>query len=253
MRTKKIFVLIQARMGSKRLPGKVLKKIGGNALIGILLDRLKESKRLDKIIVLTSTSISDDVLASYLKNKSIIYFRGDENDVLDRYYQAMKKYPSDYVVRITADCPLIDPELLDNMIDMITTTEVDYCSNVFQNSFPDGQDIEIFKSSVLRKAWREAHLNSEREHVTPYIIKNTDINGGKLFKAKAYESISSFSNIRMTVDTLNDFNAIKILVNELGYNQTWDVYTHYIINNPKKFYNQEIIRNLGYINSLEND
>jgi spore coat polysaccharide biosynthesis protein SpsF (cytidylyltransferase family) len=253
MNTKKVYVLIQARMDSKRLPGKVLKKIKGKTLIEILLDRLRKSKRPDKLIVLTSTSQSDDVLANYLKNKSITYFRGDENDVLDRYYSAVKKYPCDYVVRITGDCPLVDPNLLDQLIELALNTDADYCSNVFYESFPDGQDIEVFKYNVLRKAWQEAKLLSEREHVTPYIIKNTDVKGGGLFTAQAYESDSDYSNVRMTVDTLSDFNTIRTLINNLGVNESWDVYTSFILKNPENFFNQEIVRNLGYLKSLKND
>lgn len=253
MNTKKVYVLIQARMGSKRLPGKVLKKIKGKTLIEILLDRLKKSKRPDKLIVLTSQSQSDDVLADYLENKSITYFRGDENDVLDRYYSAVQKYPCDYVVRITGDCPLIDPNLLDQLIDLALNTDSDYCSNLFYESFPDGQDIEVFKYNVLKKAWIEAKLLSEREHVTPYIIKNTDLKGGELFKAKTYDSDSDYSSVRMTVDTLSDFNAIKTLINNLGDNESWDVYTNFILKNPENFFNQKIVRNLGYLKSLKND
>ena len=253
MHVKKVYVLIQARMNSKRLPGKVLKKIKGKNLIEILLDRLKQSKRPDKLIVLTSTSQSDDVLANYLKNKSITSFRGDENDVLDRYYSAAKKYQCDYVVRITGDCPLVDPNLLDQLIDLALNTDADYCSNLFYESFPDGQDIEVFKYNVLREAWKEAKLLSEREHVTPYIIKNTDLKGGALFSGKAYKSEFDYSKVRMTVDTLSDFDAIRTLINNLGINESWGAYTSFILKNSQKFYNQEIARNTGYLKSLKND
>lgn len=253
MNKKKVYVLIQARMGSSRLPGKVLKTIKGKTLIEILLYRLTKSKRSDKLIVLTSKSQRDDILVDHLEKKSIAYYRGDENDVLDRYYRALQKYPCDYVVRITGDCPLIDPNLLDQLIDLAINSDSDYCSNLFQESFPDGQDIEVFKNNVLKKAWKEAKLLSEREHVTPYIIKNTDLKGGELFKAKAYNSDSDYSSVRMTVDTLSDFNAIKTLVDNLGVNESWDVYTSFILKNPINFSNQEIVRNLGYLKSLKND
>jgi spore coat polysaccharide biosynthesis protein SpsF (cytidylyltransferase family) len=253
MYKQKINIFIQARMGSKRLPGKVLKIIQEKALIEILIDRLKKSKRFNDIIVLTSTSQTDNVLVDFLKSKSIKYFRGDEDDVLDRYYSAAQKYLCDYIVRITGDCPLIDPNLLDKVIDFAINSKSDYCSNTFNESFPDGQDIEVFRKSVLFNAWEKSLLLSEREHVTPFIIKNTDIKGGSLYNANAYEADHDYSAVRMTVDTLADFKAIKILINKLGIDKSWEVYTNYILNNPKNFSNQKIIRNSGYLESLKND
>ena len=253
MYKQKVNVFVQARMGSKRLPGKVLKKIQDKTLLEILINRLKKSKALNDIIVLTTKNNTDDVLASFLESKEIKYFRGDEDDVLDRYYNASKKHPCDYIVRITGDCPLIDANLLDEIIDLALNTESDYCSNIFKESFPDGQDIEIFKNSVLIYAWQKANLSSEREHVTPFIIKNTDIRGGDLFKANAYESSGDYSKVRMTVDTLTDFNTIEILIDKLGVDKKWEIYTKFILDNYEIFSNQAIHRNLGYKESLKND
>ena len=164
-----------------------------------------------------------------------------------------QKYLCDYIVRITGDCPLIDPNLLDKVIDFAIHSKSDYCSNIFNESFPDGQDIEVFRKSVLFNAWKKSLLLSEREHVTPFIIKNTDIKGGSLYNANAYEADHDYSAVRMTVDTLADFKAIKILINKLGIDKSWEVYTNYILNNPKNFSNQKIIRNSGYLESLKND
>lgn len=240
-------------MGSKRLPGKVLKKIQNKPLIEILMSRIKKSKLPSDIIVLTTKNKSDDVLVSFLESKEIKYFRGDEDDVLDRYYNAYKKFPCDYIVRITGDCPLMDPYLLDKVIKFSLNTESDYCSNIFKESFPDGQDIEVIKNSVLINAWQKAKLRSEREHVTPFIIKNTNIRGGDLFKANAYESIQDYSKVRMTVDTLTDFNTIKILIDKLGVDEKWETYTKFILDNYEVFFNQKILRNSGYKESLKND
>ncbi len=240
-------------MGSKRLPGKVLKKIQEKTLIEILIHRLKKSKNSNDIVVLTSNSKKDDVLVNFLKSKSIKYYRGNEDDVLDRYYNALQIYSCDYIVRITGDCPLLDPSLLDKVIDLTLKSKSDYCSNIFNDSFPDGQDIEVFKNNVLLNAWKKAKLRSEREHVTPYIIKNTDLNGGKMFKANAIESEYDYSNVRMTVDTEMDFNTIEILINKFGIDSSWDTYTKFIIDNPEIFSNQKIIRNSGYLESLKND
>ena len=247
----KVVALIQARMKSTRLPGKILKKINNKTLIEILIERLKKSKGLDKIIIATSTDESNDILTDLISSLGVEVYRGSENDVLDRFYNALGNQSFDYVVRITSDCPLIDPVLIDKVIKHTVSNDVDYGSNCAINNeqFPDGQDIEIFKFKALKKAWEIAELPSEREHVTPYIRKNIN----KLFSSIFYENEINLGHIRMTVDTQEDFDAINVLVNELGDNKNWLDYTNYIINNPKKFNNQQIMRNEGYQKSLLND
>jgi spore coat polysaccharide biosynthesis protein SpsF (cytidylyltransferase family) len=243
--------LIQARMGSTRLPGKILKKINGKTLVEILLERLKKSKNIDKIIVATSTDSSNDVLVDLVDSLGVEVYRGSENDVLDRFYNALKKHTCDYVVRITSDCPLIDPDLIDKVITYTINQNVDYGSNVGagKEHFPDGQDTEVFKYSALEDAWKTAKLPSEREHVTPYIRTNLNV----LFSTVDYEAENDLGHIRMTVDTQKDFDAIEVLVNDLGTDRTWLDYTNYIIKFPKKFTNQQIIRNEGYQKSLLED
>ena len=244
-------VLIQARMGSTRLPGKVLKKIRGKTLVGILLERLKKSKSIDKIIVATSTDVSNDGLVELVHSLGVEAYRGSENDVLDRFYNALQSHECDYVVRITADCPLIDPSLLDKVIDFAINENVDYVSNVGfgKEHFPDGQDIEVFKIWALENAWNNAKLPSEREHVTPYIRSNKT----NLFTNANYDAEIDLGFIRMTVDEKEDFDAIEVLVNELGINCSWLDYANFILKYPEKFKNQDIIRNEGYLKSLLDD
>ena len=247
----KTIALIQARMGSTRLPGKILKKINGKTLVEILLERLKKSKNIDKIIVATSTDVSNDVLVELVDTLGVEAYRGSENDVLDRFYNALHNQECDYLVRITSDCPLIDPALLDKVIDFAINQNVDYVSNASfgKEHFPDGQDIEVFKIWALENAWNNAKLPSEREHVTPYIRSNIN----NLFTNANYDAEIDLGFLRMTVDEEEDFNTIEFLVNELGINCSWLDYANYILKYPEKFKNQDIIRNEGYLKSLLDD
>jgi spore coat polysaccharide biosynthesis protein SpsF (cytidylyltransferase family) len=129
----------------------------------------------------------------------------------------------------------------------------DYCSNTLIENYPDGQDIEVFKFSALEKAWSNAILNSDREHVTPYIIKNSDFKGENLFTAVNFDCFKNYSNVRMTVDEVSDFKLIEVLIKNLGANKTWEDYTNFIINNNLIRINGEIIRNEGYLKSLNKD
>ena len=247
----KTIALIQARMGSTRLPGKTLKKIKGETLIEIMLNRLSKCQKIDKIIVASSIEKNNDELEQHIKTLGYNFFRGSENDVLDRFYQAIKIEKCDYVVRLTADCPLIDPILIDKVIKNTIESGKDYGSNISPGKeyFPDGQDTEVFKFKVLEEAWNIAKLPSEREHVTPYIRTNLN----RIFSNFIYENDINFNKIRMTVDTLKDFEAIEVLINELGSNRSWLDYTNYIIKYPEKFKNQKIQRNEGYQKSLIED
>ena len=243
--------LIQARMGSTRLSGKTLKEVNGKTLIEIMLHRLEKCQKIDKIIVASSVEKNNDELEQHVKNLGHYCFRGSENDVLDRFYKAIENEKCDYIVRLTADCPLIDPVLIDKVIQTTIESEKDYGSNISPGKeyFPDGQDTEVFKYKVLEDAWTKARLPSEREHVTPYIRTNLN----SLYSNFSYDNDINFNKIRMTVDTQKDFDAIELLVNELGADSTWLDYTNYIIKYPKKFTNQQIIRNEGYQKSLLED
>jgi spore coat polysaccharide biosynthesis protein SpsF len=180
-------------------------------------------------------------------------YKGSVEDVLDRFYQAAKNINPEWVVRVTSDCPLIDPLIIDAAIALAKVNDVDYCSNTLIEHFPDGQDVEVFKFSALQKAWEEAELKSEREHVTTYIRKNINFNGGTLFSAVSFPCYANFSDMRMTVDEPNDFELIQRLINDLGANETWLTYTKHIINNNLYKINEDIIRNEGFLKSLKND
>ena len=146
---------------------------------------------------------------------------------------------------------VIDSDLIDKVIKYSIQNDVDYCSNTLIQNYPDGQDIAVIKFSALKNAWENANLQSEREHVTPYIRKNSDYFGGNLFTSKNYPCQYDFSRIRMTVDEISDFKLISKLINDLGTNKSWLEYTDYIISNGLN--NDNIIRNEGYLNSLKND
>jgi spore coat polysaccharide biosynthesis protein SpsF len=249
----KIVLITQARVGSTRLPSKVLKEIKGKSILEIQLDRVSKSKSINKIIVASPEGDKETPIRHICNKLGIKFTAGSEFDVLDRYYNAAKEENADWVVRITSDCPLIDPELIDKIVNKIILTNLDYGSNTLIETYPDGQDIEVFKFSVLETAYKEAFLKSDREHVTPYIKRNCISNRGNLFSSESIEHDINYSSVRMTVDDIHDFNTIKILVEELGFNASWEEYTKFIISNQLLFENQKTIRNEGYLNSLKND
>ncbi|MEY4030126.1 MAG: hypothetical protein RJA90_1325 [Bacteroidota bacterium] len=249
----KTILITQARTGSTRLPGKVLMEVNNTPLLKIHLDRLSQSKNIDKIIIATTVNEEDDIIEKIGTAWGYDVYRGSENDVLDRFYQALQNIKPTWVVRVTSDCPLIDPLLVDKVIEVTQSENKDYGSNVIDETFPDGQDVEVFRFSALEKAWKEANKLSEREHVTPYIRNHTDLKLGDLFSAISYKNNIDYSKIRMTVDEQKDFELINKIVSALGTEQGWLDYTEYIINNELANINGNIIRNEGYLKSLKND
>lgn len=205
-----IGIIVQARMGSTRLPGKVLKPIGKITLLEFLLTRLKKSKKVDKIIIATTDKpVDNDIEKIAVKNKIGIY-RGSENDVLDRYYQAAKKYSLDTIVRITGDCPFADSEIIDQVVKLFEEKKVEYASNVDPPTYPDGFDIEVFTFHSLQEAWKKATKESDREHVTPYI---RDYN---LYPKTNLLNSEDLSKIRLTVDNIEDYQVINEIYKKLG-------------------------------------
>ena len=249
----KIIALIQARMGSTRLPGKIMKTVDSKPMISLLLERLSEVKKIDKVVIATSNRVENDHFIDYLKQIEVDFFRGSEHDVLDRFYNAAKAFRADMIVRITADCPLVDPKLIDDIIDFALKNKKDYCSNVIPPTYPDGQDVEIFTYGSLEKCWNEATIKSDREHVTTYIRKNATHNGKNLFSSINYPHSENLSHIRMTVDEPEDLDCISHLTRVLGRSSTWTNYTNYIIEHPNEFKNQSIRRGMGYLKSLQQD
>ena len=202
----KVVAIIQARMGSTRLPGKVMKEILGKPVILWDLDRISQSKLIDEIVVAIPYGEENDVIVDTIKeyNDKIIIARGSEDDVLDRYYQAAVQTNADVVVRITSDCPLIDPVVIDRVIEQFLNNDCDYCSNSLTRTYPRGLDTEVFSFKALEEACNEATKDYEREHVTPYIIENPD-----KFKLLNVANDIDLSHLRWTLDTKDDFKFIS--------------------------------------------
>ena len=248
----KIVIVTQARVGSSRLPEKVLKKVDDkHTLLSLHLERLKKSKLASSIVVATTNEKGAEKIISIAKEANIKSYQGSVDDVLDRFYQAVVAENPDYVVRVTSDCPLIDAELLDKAIDKAVTEQLDYL--MLDENFPDGIDVEVVSFKSLKEAWDKANLPSEREHVTPYVRNNSTIKGKELFKGSIYPSEGHYNNFRITVDEPTDLEAVKCLIAKLGTEEPWESYVQYIQNNPKEFKNQTIIRNEGMKKSLKKE
>ena len=250
-KTKKITCIIQARTNSNRLENKVLLKILNSPVIVHILDRIKKSNYIEQIILATSSNSDDQILLDIANNNQIISFKGNEFDVLDRFYNAAKEYDADPIIRITGDCPLIDPILIDKMTKFFLENNFDYMSNTIERTFPDGLDVEIFTFATLKKAFSEATWLSEREHVTPYIIKNP-----KLFKIFSYTNDVNLSHFRWCLDEESDYKMIQKIFYELKpkkFFTTKDI-LNLLEKNPEiSKINSGIITNEGYLNSVKND
>jgi len=250
----KIVAITQARTGSTRLPNKILKKYLGKTLLQIHIERIKTSEKVNEIIVATTNKDEDDEIELISKKIGVSVFRGSENNVLDRFYQSVKEIKPDLIVRLTSDCTLIDSKLIDFMIEEAIDKDVDYCSNTLVDTFPDGQDIEIFKFKSLEKAWISAKTSSDKEHVTPFIKKNSSFYNKNLFSSINIYSKIDYKNVRICVDEKNDLKVIFILLKKLGNYASWEDYTNLYLSD-KEIYslNNKILRNEGYYKSLKND
>jgi len=211
--TKNIKAIIQARMGSQRLPSKVLMEVNGRALLDYMVERIKWSKFIDEAIIATTMSSKDEPIVQWCQKNNIKFYRGDEEDVLARHYEAAKKYSASIIVRVTSDCPLIDPEVIDTVVESyLNEPEIDFVSNTVPLPclYPDGMDVEVFDMSLLERTHLEAKLPSEREHVTFYIWKT-----GK-FKARRVDPASEdLSKYRFCIDYRQDFDLIKEVLTRL--------------------------------------
>lgn len=212
----KVVCLVQARVGSTRLPGKILKEICGKTILHHEIDRLKKCKEIDEIVIATTDKEDDDKIVNEAKKLSVKYFRGSENDVLSRFYYSAKENNADIIVRVTSDCPCIDFEILDKMLiyfkDKYKEKQVDYLSNTIKRTYPRGYDIEIFTFSALEKSYINAEKEYEREHVTPYIYDKTNN-----FLKLSFENTEDYSKYRVTLDTIEDFIVIKNIFENLYY------------------------------------
>ena len=203
-----IVAIIQARMTSTRFPGKVLKTIAGKPMLWYMVNRTRTAKMINDVVVATSTDLSDDLIEDFCKINKIKYFRGDLDNVLKRYYETAKKFNANVIVRVTSDCPLIDGKLIDEGLKEFIGGDYDYLSNTVERTFPRGSDFEILKFSALENAYKNAAEEPEKEHVTPYIWRNHP----EQFKICQLKREVDKSNFRITVDTPEDLEVIKILI-----------------------------------------
>jgi spore coat polysaccharide biosynthesis protein SpsF len=247
-----IVAIIQARMRSTRLPGKILAKIAGHPLLWHVVERVRQAKNLDQVLVATTGSATDDVVAAFCAQNEIPCFRGSEDDVLDRYYQAARWIGADVVVRITADCPLIDPVIINQVVAAFLESTCDYANNTLDRTYPDGLDTEVFSFDALAKAWREAKLLSEREHVTPYIWQNK-----ALFNICGVTQALDLSSLRWTVDEPEDLAFVRHVYDYLyrpGQLFLMGSVLGLLDKHPELTeINQRFERNEGYTRSLEQD
>lgn len=245
----KVVAIIQARMGSTRLPGKVLKEVLERPLLSYMIERLKGARRLQEIVIATPEGDRDRPIRKLAEGLGVASFTGSEEDVLDRYYQAARQFGADPIVRLTADCPLIDPALVDRVIGHYLENEGQLDHLVLSGRFPDGLDTELFSFAALERAWREARLPSEREHVTPYIWKNPH-----LFRLGRIDPEEDLSEMRWTVDDERDLRLVTEIFQ--GLYRPGEIFgmtdiLRFLREKPELLeINRGTIRNEGYLKSL---
>jgi spore coat polysaccharide biosynthesis protein SpsF len=247
-----IVAMIQARIGSTRLPGKVLLPLEGKTVLERVVERAQRSNKIEEVIVITTLNREDMEIVKICSHSGVRVFCGSETDVLDRFYQTAKLLEPDHIVRITADCPLIDAKIIDRVVDKHLAEKNDYTSNVLKETFPDGQDNEIFTFRALKKTWKEARLTSEREHVTLYIRNHPEI-----FKLGNLEFETDLSKKRWTIDNEEDYHFISEIYKKLHKNNTLFKMQDVLdlldsFPNLEKI-NHHIRRNEGYRKSLAED
>lgn len=247
-----ILAILQARTSSNRLPNKVLLDICGKPMIEWQIQRMKLSKKINQIVLATSNLKEDRILAKIAKRNNIDSFCGDLNDVLKRFYDCSLRYNSDHIVRITGDCPLIDPNIIDKTISFHLENNFDYTSNSLEPTFPDGFDIEIFKSNLLKIANKNAKLKFQREHITQYFIKNANI-----FKLGSFKNNIDYNKIRLTVDEIQDYELVKIIFEKLVHKKESFLFSDILdlFNNEPELLkiNSKFLRNEGLINSIKEE
>lgn len=255
-----VVAIIQARMNSTRLPNKVLMPVLGRPLLSWMLDRVTLCKNLDEIVVATTTLAEDDAIEKLVRESGFSVYRGSENDVLDRYFQAsntLEKSPA-AIVRLTADCPLLDPIIVDSLISKYQDLEVDFLSNSepLPSSWPDGMDLSVMSFDALREAWLNAEKPSEREHVTFYFWSNP-----KLFRCQRIEHEPDLAHYRLTLDYPEDYDLIKTVIEHFEANKKGTTRSvsmpdiiQFLDNNQEIFkLNRMYERGLGWVPSFQRD
>jgi spore coat polysaccharide biosynthesis protein SpsF len=246
-----IGIIIQARLGSSRLPGKSLMHVDSSySVLEYVVNQLKHSKFSDKIFVATTINPEDDRIISVTNKLDVTPFRGSPDNVLDRYYSCAKTFSLDIIVRITADNPLIDPQILDNMMEQFLEVKPDYSSNAIDRTFPFGTEIEIFNFKTLEYIWKNAKRTYELEHVTIYIINNP-----QKFKILSVKNSSDLSHLRWTVDRKNDLELVRLIAKKIKNRPILlEDILHLFDKEPNlKQINKNNIPDDGYLKSLENE
>jgi spore coat polysaccharide biosynthesis protein SpsF len=230
----KVAAIIQARMGSTRLSGKVLKKVLGKSLLEYQLERVTRAEMIEEIIIATTIKEDDDPIVALCKELSIPYYRGSEDDVLSRYFEAATKYEVDAIVRLTSDCPVIDPKVIDKTIKVFLEGEYDYVSNSIERTYPRGMDTEVFSYQGLEEIQQKASKTYEREHVTPYFYQHPE-----QYNLTCVLHNEDLSRYRLTVDTKEDFELIKCIIQDLypkKHNFTLEEIIETLQENPDLFF-----------------
>ena len=220
-----IGIIIQARMGSERLPNKVLMDLSGKPVLKHIVDRVKQSKNVNKIIIATTINPKDDAVVDFCKLEKLNYYRGSEENVLERFLNAAKVFEIDTIIRITGDCPLIDPMIIDEMIDKYLIIKPDILTNagldLSKRTYPRGLDTEVFSFSSLKFAHENAKHKYHFEHVTPFIYEQSKL-------VQYFQNDTNYSHVRITLDTIEDFNLINYIYSKL-YNSKHDFYLNEIL------------------------
>ncbi len=226
---KNVVIIIQARMGSTRLPGKVLRDIAGKPMLQHIIERLRCCRIAQGIVLATTTLKEDDRLEDFAREFNLSCYQGETQDVLARYYGAATRYGAEVIVRICADDPLIDPQVVDQVIGEHLGSDSDYTSNAIENTFPLGLNTEVFNYNVLEKAHREASKNEEREHVTPYIWRHPEI-----FKLHNVANDADYSYLRWTIDTEDDLAFVRKIYEHFPNNAfSWKEVLHLLEMHPE--------------------
>ncbi len=206
-----ILAILQARMASTRLPGKVMAEIAGRPMIAHVVSRALDAQEIDQLVVATTTGNEDQPLADFCAVHAIDCFRGDSADVLDRFYQCADSRGASVIVRLTADCPLHDGGVIDRVVSAFIGSDAEYVSNTLPPTFPDGLDVEVFTNNALQLAWQNARSPLEREHVTPFIYGHPEF-----FTLKNVANETDYSSYRWTVDEAEDIDFVRAMYSEFG-------------------------------------
>ncbi len=248
---KKAAVIIQARMGASRLPNKVLMPLAGKPVLEHVIRRCQHAQLVDRVIVATTKDPKDLAVVNLVNVLGVGVYRGSVNDVLDRYYQTARLFESKHIIRITADCPMIDPDVIDRVVGEYFESSADYASNGLGETYPDGEDVEVFTFDALSRAWHEAKMSSEREHVTPYLYKND------ILKKVYIRHDVNWGHCRWTLDEPQDYQKLSAIFDAL-----YQKNAIFHMNDIMRFLqahpevdgmNAKIGRNEGYQKSLAND